>query len=426
MAKATKKKAKAKRATPKPVKGSKSTSVKQTKTQVEPQQSDPLHLHIVQYLLAGTTQSLTSVVNELKKAELGDILKTERQRIEAAILTDSKPTAQACNISRSVLASSLTLGDYYTLDQQHINDIRAVAANIRAYAKDPSRERPLNILMLASPGAGKSHFINCLAQSLETEGIRSHTYNMTAMERNEDLAHPLDAARNLKVQDHLPLLFLDEFDSSPDNYATLLPLLWDGDIHLGHRDLKLGKVIIVLAGSKADLPTIISTARSMQSKGDDEAPDSKLVDLLSRINGGEILIPGLDDVDAGRDRRIDKICIAIGLLKRRFGAQLDSAPRSLLRFIATTQFRYGVRSIAHLIDIIPYKKAAKSLSKTQLKLPVTTVIKLKKSSLAYHIIHVDQAHGIVEQWKKCSRHDCSIAFGRQSLFEQLNKGRAKH
>ncbi len=175
------------------------------------------------------------------------------------------------------------------------------------------------------------------------------------MERNENLAYPLDAARNLKVQDHLPLLFLDEFDSNPDNYGRLLPLLWDGDMHVGHRDLKLGKVVIVLAGSKSDLPTIINAARSMQTEVDNETPSSKLVDLLSRINGGELVIPRLDDVKEGRDRRIDKICIAIGLLKQRFGDQLESEPRSLLRFIATTRFRYGVRSIVHLIDVIPHR-----------------------------------------------------------------------
>jgi MoxR-like ATPase len=120
--------------------------------------------------------------------------------------------------------------------------------------------------MIASSGAGKSHFIECLAARMANRDLRPITYNMAAMERSEDLIQPLDTARNLKVEDKLPLLFLDEFDASPKNYAVLLPLLWDGEIHLGHRDLKLGKLIIVLAGSKPNMPDMIEAARSMQTK----------------------------------------------------------------------------------------------------------------------------------------------------------------
>src|SRR5436853_4340210 len=86
--------------------------------------------------------------------------------------------------------------------------------------------------------------------------------------------------------------------------------------------------------------------------GDETTATGKLVDLLSRINGGIINIPDLDLRSEHRDRRVDKVCIAVGLSKARFGDDLSEMPRSLLRFIAHTTFRYGVRSIAHLIDLI--------------------------------------------------------------------------
>ena len=50
----------------------------------------------------------------------------------------------------------------------------------------------------------------------------------------------MDAVRNFKVLDKMPILFPDEFDSDPSKYALLLPLLWDGEVHVGHRDLKTG------------------------------------------------------------------------------------------------------------------------------------------------------------------------------------------
>lgn len=353
--------------------------------------------------------------DQLPKTQIANLTKYARKQISVAVLGDAMPTGLQCNISLGYLASTSTLPGYCTLDDRHIRDIRAISESISSYAKDPSRDRPLNILMLASPGAGKSHFIKCLANSLGSAGVRSHTYNMTALESTEDLAHPLDAARNLKVQDHLPMLFLDEFDSAPENYARLLPLLWDGDMHLGHRDLKLGKVIIVLAGSKSELPEIIRNARSMQPPIDNNASSSKLVDLLSRINGGELQIPSLDERTDEIDRRIDKICIIAGLLIHRFGPQLNTVPRSLLRFTALASFKYGVRSMSHLVESIPYKNNPESISNSDLKLPLDSVPELKLSSLAYHVTHVDQGHGVVDLWKQCQNNDCQIDFGNDAL-----------
>ena len=118
--------------------------------------------------------------------------------------------------------------------------------------------------MLAAPGAGKSHFIGRLAKAMEGERVQAVTFNMATMQSQDDMARPVDEVRNLKVSDHFPLLFLDEFDSNPDRYASLLPLLWDGELRVGHRDLKLGKAVIVLAGSDPDLPKTMEQSANMR------------------------------------------------------------------------------------------------------------------------------------------------------------------
>jgi hypothetical protein len=87
----------------------------------------------------------------------------------------------------------------------------------------------------------------------------------------------------------------------------------------------------------------------------------------------------------------------------------------LLRFIAITKFRYGVRSIASLIDFIPNLKNTKIVTRIKLKLPIDKVIELKKSSLAYHLIDEDQAHGIIEKWKHCESNDTEIIIGQTGL-----------
>ena len=301
----------------------------------------------------------------------------------------------------SLYLSSTTLKGYSTLDSQLINQINSFISTIKTYIKDSSIQRPLNFMMLASPGAGKSHFIKCVASALSSQNISAITFNMASMQSNEDLTPSIDAARNLKVEDRLPLLFLDEFDSSPSNYSLLLPLMWDGGLNIGQRDLKLGKVIIVLAGSDPKLPESMEYARSMREKPlQIPTQNPKLIDLFSRVNGGVLKIPPFYDLSQKTDRRVDKVCITIHLLRNRFGMNLKKIPVGLLKFISETEFRYDVRSIAHFIDLIPYQKGLSELTFEQLSLPLKSAQQLKRSSLIYHLIHEDQALGIVNKWKE--------------------------
>jgi hypothetical protein len=236
---------------------------------------------------------------------------------------------------------------------------------------------------------------------------------MVVLQRHEDLIPPLDAARNLKVEDKIPLLFLDEFDSRDENFPLLLPLLWDGGLTLGQHDLKLGKVVIILAGSDPRLPQTIDQAANLRidATGEKESYQPKLVDLLSRVNGGVFRIPKLSTTD----RRADKICIAVRLLRHRFGPSLRSVPLSLIRFIANTEFRYGVRSMAHLIDLVPYAKGLSHLLVSKLGLPLGSAKDLKSSSLAYHLLSEDQALGVVNSWKECLRVDVQLPVSTERM-----------
>jgi hypothetical protein len=322
----------------------------------------------------------------------------------------------------SIALSGKALREYATLDSEHIRDIDTVLGAIRRYAVDQSLKRPLNFLMLASPGAGKSHFIRCIASELGTDNIGAVTYNMVGLQRYEDLIPALDAARNFKVDDRMPLLFLDEFDVRKEILPILLPLLWDGQITIGQHDLKLGKVVIVLAGSDPELPVAMEYARNMRADLPHTQAHPKLIDLLSRINGGALRIPLIADARTRPERAADKICIAIGLLRRRFGACLERIPISVLRFIAVTEFRYGVRSIAHLIDLIPYEKDIRELTLAQLRLPFNSAQELKNSSFVYHTLCDDQAHGVVAEWNSALASPQQIAIWNSNMDLLSNIG----
>lgn len=333
--------------------------------------------------------------------------KQARQKIETSILKD-KPQTEV-NIEQAYNRSKFTLGEYVTLDWEHRADIIRLKKIIREYATDSTKKRPLNIIMLAEPGSGKSHFIKCVAKKMDTENISAITFNMANIDRIDDFLQPLESIRNLKVLDRLPILFLDEFDSKPEYYSLLLPLLWDGELHVGHRDLKLGKVIIILAGSGAKIIETMKTSKAMQTKLNLDSP--KLADLLSRINGGELKIPSLDLEKNDRNRKVDKICITIALIQQRFGENITAVPWALLRFIANSQFRYGVRSITHLIDLIPkISDDSVELKLKDLNLPLSSVEALKKNSLAYHFISEDGPAEIIRNWDEIRKTDILVRF----------------
>lgn len=345
-----------------------------------------------------------------------------RTNIKEVILSPDGPPSEVDISDDYTVSKEEFLGnDYATLDWKHRTDVFNIIHAIQKYAEDRTRRRPFNIIMSAEPGSGKSHLVKCIANSYQLKRYRASAIdcNMTSLQSFEDLIQPLDAVRNLKILDQLPILFLDEFDSRKDMYAKLLPLMWDGEVHIGQRNLKLGKLVIILAGSEDKVKTAMEKAKSMECcaiSGENKFPEDKLPDLISRINGGELKIPPLyveGDDEGNQNRNAEKVCMTISLLQARFGQKIELIAWALLKFVAITRFRYGVRSICNLIDLVSpvndekYGKETEkdiqiNLARLQ-QLPLNSVDELKESSLAYHIVSKGGPEEIVTRWNKCKK-----------------------
>ena len=369
----------------------------------------------------GITAGEYAAIGAFEKLKGQEKLKAARKIIADSIIEPiDKPDARC---ALAIAESESLLKGYATLDEPHRAEIAKLIEQITAYLRDATRKRPLNALMLAAPGAGKSHFIKQLAVKMRADRGQAVTFNMATMQSTDDMAQPVDELRNLKVNDRFPLLFLDEFDSDPSRYAALLPLLWEGSLHVGNRDLKLGKAVIVLAGSNPDLPKAMDLSAKMGLNPETQeefVPAGKLIDLLSRINGGIINIPEFDLRTGERDRRVDKVCVTVALLRDRFGDQLTVIPRSLLRFIAQTTFRYGVRSIAHLIEVIDSDAFhGGALDGGKLVLPTNSEEALRESSLRLHLLDKDQSFGIVNRWLACAKDTATVDLGRRGFDPYL-------
>lgn len=300
------------------------------------------------------------------------------------------------------------LPDYATVDYDHIIGVHNVLESIKAYIVDTSLKRPLNFLLLASPGSGKSHLIKSIAQHLRDKKakVSDVTFNMATMRSKNDLGQVLDHARNIAIESRTPLIFLDEFDSDERNYSLLLPLLWDGSLDVGHRDLRLGRSIFFLAGSRKALSDKLKTARDISDSRSAQHDDTKLLDLFSRISGTVVRLPVLSDVT--ENHIPDKFVVAMSLLRHRFKA-CYRVPWSLLWFIVKAQFRYDARSIATFINNIPlavgeHPDTLPLLTTRHVQgLPFGSVNALMQSALAFHLVDGNAAGGLLDLWQRSQR-----------------------
>jgi len=83
----------------------------------------------------------------------------EEEKNRIVKLFSQRPPGKLISIKTAYKRSKYTLNDYVTLDYSHRREIFNQIREINNYRLDLSRIRPLNYLMPASPGTGKSHFV---------------------------------------------------------------------------------------------------------------------------------------------------------------------------------------------------------------------------------------------------------------------------
>lgn len=116
-----------------------------------------------------------------------------------------------------------------------------------------------------------------------------------------------------------------------------------------------------------------------------------------------------------------RFCLTIALLIQRF-PEISSVSWAFLKFVAVTRFRYGVRSISHLIDLIPPSTdAIRTLGIRDLALPLNDVAALKDSSLAVHLIAEDGPAAVIETWRSLKTNEVRVRFRQARLALSLKK-----
>jgi len=241
--------------------------------------------------------------------------------------------------------SHYALPGFATLDPAFMASVAKLRSDLEAYIGDSTRRRPYNVLMIAPPGSGKSHFANRVASSLNTRVV---TGNLSSTDVSDTLQVAIDEVRNYKAVDSIPVLFLDEVDSSHTNLPLLLPLLWDGEFVARGQRLRIGRCIILCALSNETLIRYVRSGHDKDSLQLMQQGFAKVQDFLSRFDGGILEIPSINDAS----RQHDKVCIAMELIRRRFG-DVWGVQVSFLQFVGHAAFLNEVRSLEFFINSIP-------------------------------------------------------------------------
>jgi hypothetical protein len=197
-----------------------------------------------------------------------------------------------------------TFGAWSSVDRAEIENVRSIQAIIgeyvHAYHSERRLSRPLSIAVFGPPGAGKSFAVKQLAATLLTGELRNLEFNLSQFADAGRLAGAFHAVRDAVVEQRLPVVFWDEFDSALGGQPLgwlrhFLAPMQDGAFSEAEMTHPLGPSIFVFAGGTS--PTFADFAATGDELRDRQAKKS---DFVSRLRDYlDVLGPnpsGPDDV----------------------------------------------------------------------------------------------------------------------------------
>ena len=148
-------------------------------------------------------------------------------------------------------------GNYVTRNHGFVEYLGSVRDQIETYCAKTKISRPLNILLAAPPGSGKSFLIKQIIGSINsnTELSFEEVY-VASLENAAELFSIFQRVQSINLEGKIPVVFFDEIDSKIGGthiYAKFLAPMWDGTFYLGKDRFFLGRSIFFFAGSTLSL-----------------------------------------------------------------------------------------------------------------------------------------------------------------------------
>lgn len=300
-----------------------------------------------------------------------NILEDQLKNTEAGLIDTAKAVVKKGPRDALPNVPIDTYGGWSSIDRMEIESLRSICNIMKEYtnqftsAKFP--DKPLSIAVFGPPGSGKSFAIKQIAKSLWKKVIEKREFNLSQFETVEELHEAFYRIRDLTLDNKLPLVFWDEFDSSfaGSHHGWLqyfLAPMQDGRFLSNGISHPIGPAIFIFAGSTS--PTIADFNNSINEKGSGR---DKKPDFLSRLRGFvDILGPNkLDHED--KYYMFRRALILRGLLSKEEGFRREYTDAEKVKhkekyclrvddgvlnaFLGIDRFFHGARSVQAIIDM---------------------------------------------------------------------------
>ncbi len=247
------------------------------------------------------------------------------------------------------------MGTWSSIDRTEIESMRSVRHIMREYLKQERPRRPLSLAVFGPPGSGKSFAIKQMAREWIASGspIEVLEFNLSQLATGE-LPRALQRVRDCAVEQRLPLVFWDEFDTAVDGrtlgwLAQFLAPMQDGIFMEDGIGRPIGPAIFVFAGGTH------ATMASFKERSV-ELPAAKATDFLSRLRGFVDILGPNPASDQDRSFVLRRALLLRSLLKLKApqltsGGMLQIDPGVLRAFLDVTSYVHGARSMEAIIDM---------------------------------------------------------------------------
>lgn len=230
-----------------------------------------------------------NAINKIIRRDRFKYEKTDLRGRSVSKIYDINSIKSAGN-PESIYVPVLSCGRLVSIDRNEIEWIRSVRNLISSYVQS-DRELPVSFAVFGKPGSGKSFAVKQIAKELNAGGVDGaktiavSEFNLSQLRSTDDLEEMSNVIREANLNNTVPLVFVDEFDSSTSEgkYGWLkyfLSPMNDGTFRIRGKDGKTGKVIFCFAGGTChtfqEFAALDSTADFVSAKGPD---------FVSRLRG---------------------------------------------------------------------------------------------------------------------------------------------
>ncbi len=253
-----------------------------------------------------------------------------------------------------------TVGAWSSVDRDEIESMRAVRGIVSEYVRQwrtgTRLGRPLSIAVFGPPGAGKSFAVKQMARALLPGHMKELEFNLSQLHDESELGPALHRVRDAVLQQYLPLVFWDEFDTALQG----VPLGWlrhflapmqDGAFLEQGAFHPIGPAIFVFAGgTSATLDEFIGGADPALGR------QAKKPDFLSRLRAYVNVYGPNPQSEHDVAHLLRRALLLRSLLQRKAPQIMDGDvvridPGVLRAFLKADGYTHGARSMEAIVDM---------------------------------------------------------------------------